>query len=460
MMNQDSDNGTNKDKDMKRNKIRPTRTSSRSERNFLGLKQRERENGLGVHAFTRSKTQEFEDKYRIAAARCNGQESPSVVLRPSPVVRSNKQSDKNIVRLPLFRININNFVGNSEISKTREYLRKLMELHKSKPHESNVVAASIRNYEFSTPLWNTRKGVRASVMQCPVSQPVYARSSLRSSLSSESRLKQPQLLSRQLHTSGISNFDNEYTSISDTKTFSEIDNSDSNALNKGRLDLLGPEGPQDDSMVSLIWRPDTALTLGSTISQLESAINSQSLEELQKLSRTFHINESQPVWPSADDVHQLKTRNVLINRKVQTANSRRGAKQHNVIEYGCEHSDVPNGNRVQCLSSLERIDGHKPVLRYTSKSTTLKLDPIIVPSHTCTECPMCNIYQGDYETLCPPNTPTSEQCTIEVNSNLKVPYITAIKWQPRPESMNISRININRSLSPEEQSVINYMKAS
>lgn len=397
----------------------------------------------------RSKRQAFEDKYKIAASRTHVHEQP-----PS-TMRQNKCFDKKIVHLPLFRINLKKYVGEEEVSRTvakaRESLRELIDLNKAK-----LTGPNIKNYEFNAPMVNMSLA-RTSNVGSPrmlTSQPFHAKPALKSTRDREPKVRKtaiakipPKVGASETH-----------ISVEMETVKAETDTRDEPQLAKRQLsDIMGPEDEPDDSMLSLAIRPDTSLTLGTTMHQIDSVFKSPTSEELRELSETFKSSETRPSWPSPDGIQTILARNQSRGVKSRTPFSRPATVLNDVSENEEEEylqSVVNRHTHVCSLQHEHHVNSKRPVLRYTSQQSTYKLDPIIVPSHTSTECPMCNIYQRDVETPCPPNTPNTSQFMFEPQTRPVLVQGTRVPGMlsslERQEILRISRINMAGTVPPVE----------
>ncbi|KAH3734926.1 hypothetical protein DPMN_041386 [Dreissena polymorpha] len=435
-----------------------------------------------------SRSQAFEQKYKIAASRANGHESP--VSQSSPVLRMNKTYDKKVVQLPLFRINLKSYTGELDVSrtvaKTRESLRRLMELHKSKMKSSNVITANIRNYEFSAP-----------VPSCTLSS--------RSNDVGPNGLASQQFQSKPAFKSSKSSYRRDYSSIKGNNPFRQsfnfermliepkqqseqkptvtdahgtaIDRAQS-VSRRNKFPSVSCDEP-DGSNVSMALRPDTSLTLGSTMHQIDRVFKSPSSDELRELYEALKVSDAQPAWPDIDEVQRLSSSGSSprrLYRRSRTSFTRNGTNTNVILET----PDIENELTASARQHEKHVDvsdpmryiypyarGGKPILRYTSKPSTFKLDPIVVPSHTCTECPMCNLYSQEVETQCPPNTPNTSHIRLETPET-PIHRVPAVKGTRvgggRPEVMHLTRINVD-GMDPTvnemmDSNVFNFIKST
>ncbi|KAK3612467.1 hypothetical protein CHS0354_032083, partial [Potamilus streckersoni] len=352
----------------------------------------------------RSKSQMFEHKYRIAAAR-----SPA----PDQKV-STKGYTKKVIHLPMFRIDVKTYLGDSEISKTvestRESLRTILaENQKPSIRPMNLVTASITNFEFKAP-------------RTPI-QNISAFSGNNSFPS-----KSANAISRRLK-------ENRASSIlpnSKSKFFENDDKDNRNSIfqkddkyqrrtndglngsihvNSGNEEIV-TECEADCSASPMDIKPDTPLTLASTMRHLDRVAGTSPSDEVIAISDILRgtANHTQPSWPSFEDYQKLKVQ----------PKSARAVSRASILRPQTALSDLHDTYHM-ChnqgkIHQPEKLMHERPVLRYTSsKQNTFRLDPIVVPSHTCTECPLCNIYQRDLdETPCPPNSPTPDQSPSDI----------------------------------------------
>ncbi|KAL4240695.1 hypothetical protein ACF0H5_001487 [Mactra antiquata] len=418
--------------------------------NSLSADAHERDNS-GFPSLTRSRTQMFENQYRIAASRSLGHDTPSPVLRPA------KSFDKKVVHLPLFQINLKTYVGESEVNravaKTRESLRKLMELNKAKMKNGQI--ANIKNYEFSAPTSASISRENTNSGKPLISQPFHAKPALKSSRGVDIKGK-----------SNASKFPVKFGAMDTTyKGAEDISNvreaNDMTIINSRHpSEVLGPDDEPDDSMMSLALRPETSLTLGTTMHHIDRVIKSPTAEELKELSEAFKCGDVQSAWPYTEEIRSLYTPSQSQYRRSRTPFSRPTTVLREVFESPDE--DFIQNNQMIHRHCTGVAYEQKPVLRYTSKQGNYKLDPIVVPSHTCTDCPMCNIYHRDVETPCPPNTPNTGQLSLDPGHQHNQVFVRGTRMNnihTKPEVMHITRINMNGSTSPsDEQTILNYVK--
>lgn len=453
----------NGNKDMKLNRKldseKCTAKKFRSEQNIPALDYREREN-TGFPLLNVSRSQAFESKFKIAAARGNSHE-----LTP---LKRQKTFDisKRVVHLPLFRIDLTTYSSDFEVSrtvaKTRESLRKLMELHTSKMKSNSVTTANIRNYEFNAPVtlgFHTNRSTDLN-SNPSLSKPFFAKPALRSSRGQRERdqkLKTQTIFRQNTKLGAVDNLDTRASTQCSLHTETPCLSSRP-PIPKLGFQTPGIDDEPDDSMLSVAIRPDTSLTLGSTMNHLEGVLKSPGPDELRELNEVLRNGENQSAWPGADEAQRLVgLRSHSRNRRSRTSFSRSGTVLHDLIE---TPDDTVNHNFHYYHSG----HGPKPVLRYTSKSSSAyKLDPIIVPSHTCTECALCNIYQREVETSCPPNTPNTSLFMLESESpsSIRPPFVRGTKLVSKPEIMNISRVHTDSHYMDEgNENVLSYTNGS
>jgi len=434
MSNEAKDGNMKLTKKLELDKVGP---KFRSETNIATL---EREN-TAFPLLNLSRSQTFENKFKIAAARGNG-------THDLATSRSQKSVDKKVVHLPLFRINLKTYTGESEVSrtvaKTRESLRKLMELHTNRMKHT-ITTANIKNYEFSAPK-TSGQGTNRSSDPCSnslLSKPFTAKPALKS-LKGGREGSGVNMLSRQ--PTRLEGLDNRDHSTLNTLSLSRETPSliSRPVFSRLRTDMPFLDDEPDDSMLSVAMRPDTSLTLGSTIHHMDRVIKSPGSDELRELSEVLKNSDShsQQAWPTMDEAlrHSGPLRSHSRNRRSRTSYSRPGTVLHDLMETPDDGYDHQHTHQYH-----DSLYGPKPVLRYTSKQSAYKLDPIVVPSHTCVECNRCNIYQREMESPGPPNTPNTSQYMLDSESpTIRSPFIRGTKL------VHISRATSNDFMNDED----------
>lgn len=409
----------------------------------------------------RSRSRAFEDKYKIAAARANGQESPP--LKPA------KEYNKKVIHLPLFRINLKTYKGDSEVNRavenTRENLRLLMEMHKSNLKPANVKTANITNYEFHAPPGTvsarTYDNNLSNGFIVPPSFPV------------KQVLKSPRKKSAERKPEASLRIDCRFCAMEKEQQFVRFANdqdstTDYSALNSdfklmsvARSNDSHTDEEADDSMLSVAIRPDTALTLGSTIHEIDRVLKSPGSDELRELSSVLKNTDTQPPWPSYDEIMKMRSRNQSRRTK---NNSRVSVSRPGTVQNAGLESPRKMYSVCSHHSNLN-IDSEKPILRYTSRQISEQLKPIIVPSHTCTECPMCNIYKCERDdTPCPPNSPVPRkepQSFVFETDKPRSSGSEKIKQRRTQEVMHLARVDVTGVMnSLDDKNVLPYMKAN
>lgn len=404
-----------------------------------------------------SRSQAFENKFKIAAARGNGQDTHF----PKP----QKVFDKKVVQLPLFQIDLKTYVGETEVSrtvaKTRESLRKLMELHNSKMKSNSITTANIRNYEFNAPVTSGLSTSR-SLDPCsnsPLCKPFHAKPALRTGrVQGETKGKYSPLSRQPTKLSVIDRTESKMSvHCSNTPSSETPCLSKRQSFFRHRIETPGIDDELDDSILSVAMRPDTSLTLASTMHHIDRVFKSPGSDELRELNEALKTTDPQPAWPQIDEVQRLMgpSRSQSRNRRSRTSFSRPGTVLHDVLE---TPDDIVEG-LPRPYPYLGQGYSPKPVLRYTSKQSAYKLDPIIVPSHTCTECPMCNIYHREIET--PPNTPNTSHLMLERETTpIHSPLTRGAKLGQRQEVMHMSMISMDNCISNDTCNVPGYLNAS
>ena len=438
----------------------------------------------------RSRTQAFEHKYKIAAARANGQESPPL--------KQTKDYNKKVIHLPLFRINLKTYQGDSEINKavknTRENLRLLMDMHRSNLNPPNVKAANITNYEFNAPVIgniSARKGdsPRKAEGNTPNGYIGLSSFSPRQAFSSNRNKPLGKLRETTPKKEGLNN---KTGSEKKRETSPDIEchfcamekaigreqlvrfaDDQASSLDFGAkygdIGLMSIKSEEDSntdedpdiSMLSVAMRPDTSLTLRSTMNELDRVLESPGSDELREISSVLRNNEPQSTWPSYDEMMKLRSRNQSRRTKNK---SRLSASRPGTVQNGGFESPRKLFSVCSHHSSMN-MDIQGPVMRYTSRPTSFKLKPIVVPSHTCTECPMCNLFKREKEgTPCPPNSPIAKKEPKKYLFETDKPRSGAsdrVRQRNMQEVMRLSRVNVTGDVNKtiKDRNSLSFMKA-
>ena len=459
-----------KNSDLERNKRKYENKGTHLENKDTNNNTVEENDINSLPCLNRSKSQLFEHRFKIASSRRNGQESPSPILNRSKA----RDKKKRVIQLPLFRVDLKTYSNESEVTRTvartRESLRQLMEIHRSKMKTPNMVAANIKHYEFvnpSSPRDNFYKGDSCQSVMA-MSQPFPAKPAIKPLKSRDQRdINRIKQIRNELNVGAeVKQVDKlDYITLSFNQT--ETTKMSSPQKFQSPHECI-PDEDSEESFLTNAIRPETALTLASTMSQMDRVLKSPGSDELREISEVF-MNTDQPCWPSFNDYQRLKAQSHISKNRTLKSISR----PNTVINYqkdSLPHAPITPHSRLteynftedkeSGLHSNNHANVHKPILRYTSKQSTFKLDPIVVPSHTCTECPMCNIYQRDFETPCPPNSPMSSQFHLnpEVNGPDKISENRSFRTG-RQDLLHVTRINMNGTPT-DDVNVMNTMKAS
>ena len=439
----------------------------------------------------RSRSQAFEHKFKIAAARANGQESPPL--------KHTKDYNKKVIHLPLFRINLKTYTGDSEVNKavknTRENLRLLMDMHRSNLKPPNVKTANITNFEFNAPPTGsisvrkgdttTRKGdgnMPNGYIGLPSFSPRQVLTSPRNKSLNKMCETNPAI--------GVANnktdTERKHEASPDIECqfcamekatgkeqFVRFADDQVSSLDYGAKDsdlgLMGIRSEDDSntdedpdiSMLSVAMRPDTALTLGSTMNEIDRVLQSPGSDELREISSVLRNNESQSTWPSFDEIIKMRSRNQSRRTK---NNSRLSVSRPGTVQNGGFESPRKMFSVCSHHSNMN-MDIQRPVMRYTSRPTSFKLKPIVVPSHTCTECPMCNLYKREKEgTPCPPNSPITSKEPQRFLFETNKPRSGAsdrVRQRNQQEVMRLARFNVTGDVNStvSDRNSLTFMKA-
>lgn len=425
------------------------RNLRKSEQIFNDLGTRERESGFS--GVTRIRRQEFENKFRIAASRANGQESPP--LKPS------KDFSKKVIHLPCFQINLRTYEGEQEVTRavarTRESLRQMIDIQKSKAKANNVVTANIMNYEFLAPTKSNSAKSSSDSSNGPI-QPFPAKPIIKTQV----RCRESDAAKNGITFGRVAKFgghieDNDIKSVLSDKDFSDMTSA------RRKFDHYLYQNDSHDvhtSVPPIALQPMTSLTLGSTMHHIDGVlVNSSYSEEIREISDALKYPEfTSPDYTGCSEMYKIQnTPNGPFSRPRNGLSTDRGDFGKSVDRQYFNRVKFPDHQCSTSSSSMDNNRRSKPVLRYTSKTDTYKLEPIVVPSHTCTECPMCNIFHRDMiESPCPPNSPMSSQFMDCVEQPVIEPEFgpaTEDRTPRKPQILHMSRITVAGNVTPSEE---------
>lgn len=322
-----------------------------------------------------SKTQLFESRYKLAAARS----------QPDATKPANMYS-KRVVYLPMFRINVETYIGESEdhktVETTRQSLKKMLDNSRSKMKSPDKIANKLRDYFKQQELESIRKREREQ----------------------ENEISRKEMLR-----------------VNIPKTPFPVD---SNAIRIPSVPLdgriHGPSSKVETLDLTSITDDDSCSVLSANTNKTKQSGNG---------SPKFHSERGSPNGFSKKYFGPF-----IYGKESQTE------RESNYATY----SDIRRMRQKGRLKIVTKTDGSaktsrsasdqqdakdwitiqsKPVLKYTTPQPTKpKLDPIVVPSQGCSECPLCKAakYKSTEPTTVPPNSPTikraafSEEGTPEI----------------------------------------------
>lgn len=306
-----------------------------------------------------SKSQAFENLYKIAAARQPQKRE----------VKPTNMYNKRVIHLPMFKLNLQTYVGQQKdiefVENARQSLKEMIKIGRNAPRVLGSERGDITNQQTLS----YDNGLRTN------------------------RSTKPHLF----------------------RDFSDVT---SERVKPGKVDPVEPRRSVS-ALQGRISVVDTLDTDRMDVKYDSLDINtSTSLESLnvdydgftcttpgqRPVSKTEDANSvacssvtQGSVWPSFDDIRRMRRES--------------GSKKSNGSlskSYELRGRHFVSANPQQAVQNW--IEDHEttPVLRYTSKQSKFKLDPIVVPSHTCEDCNVCHRNANGYgdNMSCPPNSPT------------------------------------------------------
>ena len=325
---------------------------------------------------SRSRVKVFENQYKIASKQNNESVKPA------------KLYNKKVIYLPMFRVHVETYVGTTEDNKavetTRQSLKKIIDNGRRRAGSSTRLAsASIKSYNFVSP------GKDGSLNSLRPATPKRLLHTERSFISSPrtSRLDPSDYEDSQYFTKTSG-------SISDDADKMDVQ---FESLELRSIDDQTSTDPDNFSTVS----SKAKLSFTSNLNELGSARKERpfqihSLSDPYRAMRGETINRTDRMgWTSFDDIKKMKQK------------LRWQKNAHRQMERDIIHNAPRPKQEVQKWVNIHYEKPTKPAFTYASQPHTPKLDPIIVPSHTCDECPMCTQEMGPWETTVPPNSPSN-----------------------------------------------------
>ena len=322
----------------------------------------------------RTKNKVFESRYKIAASR------------NSESVKPARLYNKRTVYLPMFRINVETYVGNEEdtraVENTRQSLKMMIDRgRRQTKNAARVKSASIKSYNFVTPGRESSVSILDSVSPRPL---VHTERAVLSS--SRRHHKAPAVSECQCSVDG-----KRQTSegTSDDTDKMEV-NFESLDLNSSADESIGDQmSVENRSEMSRVAPSETTIMTSKRGRKPRAYV---SLTDPYRNARQSSKQQDQSKigWPSYEDFRKMK-------QKIRYNNT---AKKQHPLEEKQPANDVQKWVNIHYTRRKSRTS-HSP------SPGLPKLDPIIVPSHTCVDCPMCDmVARGDRSpTSCPPNSP-------------------------------------------------------
>lgn len=368
----------------------------------------------------RTKNKVFESRYKIAASRNNESVKPA------------KLYNKRVVYLPMFRINVETYVGNEQdtlaVENTRQSLKMMIDKgrRQSRP-TARIQSASVKSYNFLTP------GKEGDAPILDIASPRPLIQTKRSSVSNSRR------------NCNVTAMSECHCSVDGRRRLSEgtSDDTDRMEVNFECLDLnsSGEESVTDQDLVSIDNRTEISRAAPSETATMMSVRRKKSRAYVSLTDPYRHVrqsakeqDQSKTGWPSYEDFRKMKQK----------------PRNHNQSKKQPLEPKKP-GNDVQKWVNIHYTKS-KPPERYTPTPTFPKLDPIIVPSHTWVDCPMCEMAANTERgpTPCPPNSPVSyftksspspHHCHSDTKSQFRDSNATVRNTQTRNE-LSIPKVTV------------------
>ncbi|OWF55915.1 hypothetical protein KP79_PYT06441 [Mizuhopecten yessoensis] len=311
------------------------------------------------NTFQRSKRQVFENRYRLAKARSPTREMKS---------KSANLSNKRVICLPMFRINLEKYTGWDDdvtVNAARRSLKEIMDNSKKRKSSSqHQQAASITNYQFVPP-GKESEDVEVTPRRLIISKPVKIPHSSRQNSACGTRAEAALLGS----VTGSTDTDRmdirmdslELTSFDDT-TYSELDT---------------------DTLLS----PRQGSCIDQTIRRIRKVSDSANSHKY-KLTSEYQDREtpadSEVTWPSYEDIKRLR-QNIRQHKSANRASQMSGSRR---------------------LTSSQSFRGSTGADNRQTSPSKGRIKPIVVP--TASVCRQCNILNNIQRepTPCPPNSPS------------------------------------------------------
>lgn len=322
-----------------------------------------------------SKTQLFDNRYKLAAARS----------QPDATKPANMYS-KRVVYLPMFRINVETYIGESEdhktVETTRQSLKKILDNSRSKMKSPDKIANKLRDYFKQQELESIRKREREQENEISRKEMLRVNIPMTPFSADSNAIRIPNVpLDGRIHgpSSKVETLD--LTSITDDDSCSVLS---ANTNKTKQSDHGSPKFHSERGSPNGFSKKYFGPFIYGKESQTEREGNYATYSDIRRMRQ--------------------KGRLKIITKRDGSAKTSRSAS---------DQQDAKDWITIQS----------KPVLKYTTPQPTKpKLDPIVVPSQGCSECPMCKAakYKSTEPTTVPPNSPTikraafSEEGTPEI----------------------------------------------
>lgn len=314
-----------------------------------------------------TKSQLFENRYKLAAAR-----SQPDATKPADMY------SKRVVYLPMFRINVETYIGETEdhktVETTRESLKKMLDNSRSKMKSPDKIARKLRDYFKQQEMDNIRK----------------------QEIEKENEISRKEMLRVNIPKTPFL-YDPASIRIPGVTLDGRIHGTNS------KVEPLDLTSVTDDDGVSVISAKTskTKLSDNETV-KLQSGRGTPNSFTKPYIGLVYgHESEREPQsnYATYSDIRRMRQKGRLkvVQKRDSSAKTSRATN---------DTQDAKDWITIQS----------KPVLKYTTPQTVKpKLDPIIVPSHPCSECPMCKAakYKSTEPTTVPPNSPTLKRPAFE-----------------------------------------------
>lgn len=366
--------------------------------------------------------QAFENKYKIAVSR--GAQDQKV----------SKIYSKKVIQLPLLKINLETYVGESEDSRalesTRKSLRNILDVGRDvgrKPagqapnYVGGVRQANIIHYQFKTPAEIQRDALRQSIHHTSnASDRVFVAQHPPKCVDKEQVPDIRTIENKDYESSlKLESVEEEFKTTSeltgtlrddDFEVIREEDEEEVNGEEWFGEELEGMYERENAGSSVMAHRLSSAATLGTSYRYLDFEsfssdddvqVHHTALTSRQRPKLTgLDVRDGEfPVWPSFSDVKNLRPDldHSSLSIKPRKREVKYFGKGSSVFMEKCTPDSLVIKNGLVPKLKIVNHHHHRP-------KPKRKLDPIAAP-HTARECPMCNLFKVKEPTPCPPNTP-------------------------------------------------------